>query len=136
LAEGLCIFGTPLGKDMAKKRRTPAQSKTTITAKRAARFYRMLSLVSQKPQTRAALTRRLKISVRDFYRDLVDLRDVGIEVALRNRCYVLMEDAASAQQRLPFPDPGLNLGEALQLAKGRSRAHRKLKEQIAQIMVK
>jgi hypothetical protein len=34
---------------------------------------------------------------------------------------------------LPFPDPHLTLGEAQQLAKGRSAAHGKLKKQIADI---
>jgi predicted DNA-binding transcriptional regulator YafY len=125
--------GGKLEKDMAKQRRTPASSKTTITAKRAARFFRLLALLGRKPQTRDALTRRLKISIRDFYRDLEDLRDVGVDVTLRNGAYTLVEDTRAAQARLPFPDPGLTLGEAQQLAKGRSSAHRKLKAQITAI---
>jgi hypothetical protein len=36
--------------------------------------------------------------------------------------------------RLPFPDPVLTLGEAQQLAKGRSPAARKLKQQIDRIV--
>ena len=102
-------------------------------AKRAARFFRLLALLGRKPQTRDALTRRLKISIRDFYRDLEDLRDVGVDVTLRYGAYTLGEDTGAAQARLPFPDPGLTLGEAQQLAKGRSTAHRKLKAQIAAI---
>jgi hypothetical protein len=47
--------------------------------------------------------------------------------------YVLEGSAADAQARLPFPDPGLTLGEAQQLAKGRSVTHRKLKWQIEEI---
>ena len=40
------------------------------------------------------------------------------------------EDAIS---RLPFPDPRLNLHEAIQLASGRSAAHHKLRGEIRKI---
>jgi len=119
---------------MAKKRKViPALAKT-VTANRAARLYRLLMLLGKGPQTRAGLTRRLKVGVRDFYRDLVVLNKVGIDVILENGRYLLAEDSTQAIDRLPFPDPGLTLGEARQLAKGRSRAHKKLKEQIDQIV--
>ena len=45
----------------------------------------------------------------------------------------LRRTLAEALDLLPFPDPALTLSEALQLAKGRTTAHRKLKEQIAAI---
>ena len=94
----------------------------------------MLTLLGKGPQTRAGLTRRLKVGVRDFYRDLVVLNQVGIEVILEEGRYLLAEESTKAIDSLPFPDPGLTLGEARQLAKGRSRAHKKLKEQIDQIV--
>ena len=47
--------------------------------------------------------------------------------------YRLKENAAKIIARLPFPDPQLTIGEALQLAKGRTAAHRKIKGQIAVI---
>src|SRR4051812_33607289 len=119
---------------MAKKRKpTPKPGATAITAERAARLYRLLALLGQKPQTRAALAARLKTGVRGFYRDLEVLRKVGIAVTLTAGRYVLQGTAAEAQARLPFPDPGLSLGEAQALAKGRSAAHRKLKGQIEDI---
>lgn len=119
---------------MAKKRKpTPKPSATAITAERAARLYKLLTLLGQKPQTRAALATRLKTGVRGFYRDLEVLRKVGVEVTLVTGRYVLQGTADEAQDRLPFPDPGLTLGEAQQLAKGRSAAHRKLKGQIEDI---
>jgi hypothetical protein len=80
------------------------------------------------------MTRRLRLDVRGFYRDLELLRAVGIAVPLRDRRYTLDETVAAATSRLPLPDPRLTLGEALQLAKGRTPAHRKLKEQIAVIV--
>lgn len=119
---------------MAKKRKEILALAKTVTANRAARLYRLLTLLGKGPQTRAGLTRRLKVGVRDFYRDLVVLNKVGIEVILEDGHYLLAEESALAIDRLPFPDPGLTLGEARQLAKGRSKAHRKLKEQIDQIV--
>jgi len=54
-------------------------------------------------------------------------------VTLAKGKYVLEGSVEAAQGRLPFPDPGLTLGEAQQLAKGRTVAHRKLKGQIEEI---
>jgi hypothetical protein len=120
---------------MAKKgkKATPLLGRS-VSAERAERVYRLLQLLAIGPQTRATLIRRLRLDVRGFYRDLELLRAAGIAVPLRNRHYTLEEDVVAATNRLPFPDPRLTLGEALQLAKGRSLAHRKLKEQIALIV--
>jgi hypothetical protein len=105
----------------------------TVSAERADRLYRLLELLGSGPQTRAAMTRRLRLDVRGFYRDLELLRTAGIVVPLHNRRYTLEGSLAAARSRLPFPDPHLTLGEARQLAKGRTPAHRKLKEQIGLI---
>ncbi len=119
---------------MAKTRKPArAAGATAITRQRAGRLYRLLGLLGEKPQTRAVLTRRLSQNLRGFYRDLEVLRKFGIEVQLVEGRYALTGKAADAQGRLPFPDPGLSLGEALQLAKGRTVTHRNLKEQIAEI---
>ena len=120
---------------MAKKRKeTPTSPARTVTANRAARLYRLLTILSKGPKSRAGLIRTLRVGVRDFYRDLVVLESVGIRVQLVSGRYTLSESVANAIDRLPFPDPGLTLGEARQLAKGRSKAHRKLKDQIEQIV--
>jgi hypothetical protein len=116
---------------MAKKR--AASAITSVTPDRAGRLFRLLTLLGTGPQTRTNLTRRLRLGVRGFYRDLEVLRQVGIRVALVNSKYVLTEDAASAIDRLPFPDPGLTLGEARQLARGKLSAHRKIREQLVKI---
>src|SRR5438445_3186817 len=111
---------------MAKKRKpisTPAAR--SVTANRAARLFRLLTLLSRGPQARSVLTRRLKVGVRDFYRDLVILQKVGIGVELIDGRYSLGEPALHAIERLPFPDPGLTPGEARSLSKGRTAAHRK-----------
>lgn len=120
---------------MAKKGKKAASLPAhAVSAERAERLYRLLQLLGTGPQSRASLTRRLRLDMRGFYRDLKLLRAAGIAVPLRNRRYTLEESVAAATSRLPFPDPHLTLGEAMQLAKGRTLAHRKLKEQIAFIV--
>ena len=103
----------------------------TLTAQRAARLYRLLTLLGDGPQTRHHLVRRLKIDVRGFYRDLESLRELGIDVESGddNR-YSLTGSLDDALARLPFPDPGLNFRDVQQLAKGETAAHRKLKQRI------
>jgi hypothetical protein len=119
---------------MAKQGKKPPFPARSVSAERAARLYRLLQLLATGPQTRAMLTRRLRLDVRGFYRDLEVLRAAGIVVPLRNRHYTLEASVAAATGHLPFPDPRLTLGEAAELAKGRTLAHRKLKEQIALIV--
>jgi hypothetical protein len=119
---------------MAKKARKVAPAVgMMVTAERAARLYRLVRLVGDRPRTRDELRRRLKLDLRGFYRDLELLRSAGIELDLVQRRYSLSEPVADVLARLPFPDPRLTLGEAMQLAKGRTRAHHKLKDQIGQI---
>ncbi|GIW81298.1 MAG: hypothetical protein KatS3mg105_3105 [Gemmatales bacterium] len=120
---------------MARKRATPKSSVAkTVTAERAARLYRLLTLLASGPQTRTTLIRKLRLDVRGFYRDLGLLRSCGIDLPLIKHRYHLAENIEQASARLPFPDPHLSLGEAIQLAKGRTAVHRKLKEQIARIV--
>jgi hypothetical protein len=120
---------------MAKKRTTrPVPAAKTVTIARASRLFRMIQELGKGPQPRAVLIRKLRLDVRGFYRDLELLRAAGLTISLRNRHYALQIDVKEATAHLPFPDPRLTLGEALQLAKGRTRAHRKLKEQISRIV--
>jgi hypothetical protein len=125
---------------MAKKRSSrppaapPAEARAAVTAERFARLYRLLQFLAGGPQTRDRLTRTLRLDVRGFYRDLELLRAAGIGVALEEGRYGLVGELEDALARLPFPDPHLTLGEARQLAKGRSRAHRYLQEQIERVV--
>jgi hypothetical protein len=121
--------------DMPQKPNTsPPTVSRAVTAERAARLYRLLQLLGLGPQTRATLTKRLRLDVRGFYRDLELLRQIGITIQMRKRRYELEGTVEHAVAQLPFPDPGLTLGEAMQLAKGRTLVHRKLKGQIALII--
>jgi hypothetical protein len=120
---------------MARKRTSPtAPQSKTVTADRAARLYRLLKLLGTGSQSRQTIIRRLRLDVRGFYRDLELLRAAEIDVALVDGRYRLSGRASDAIARLPFPDPRLTLGEATQLSKGRSAAHRKLKAQLAEIV--
>lgn len=101
-----------------------------VTAQRAARLYRLLTLTTESPRPRQALLRRLKVDLRGFYRDLEFLRALGIAVASDGDRYRLTGTLDDALARLPFPDPGLSLRDALQLAQGRTDAHRKLRSRI------
>jgi hypothetical protein len=105
-----------------------------VTAERAARLFRLLTLLGAGPQARATLVRRLHLDIRGFYRDLVLLRSAKIDVPLKNQRYALEDPVKEAIARLPFPDPHLTLGEAKELAKGRSPAHRKLRSQLNRIV--
>lgn len=105
----------------------------SVTLERAIRLYRLVTHLGAGPRTRTALTRRLKLGVRGFYRDLEVLRAIRVSVALIKGKYHLLEDLAAALEKLPFPDPGLSLGEARLLAPGRTRAHKKIREQLHKI---
>ena len=99
-----------------------------VTAPRAARLWKLLRYLGTRPQTRSALLKRLGMDIRGFYRDLEFLRRAGIEVVLREGRYRLVEGEEKAEGRLPLPDPHLTVAEALQLATGRSRVHRRLRD--------
>lgn len=113
--------------------RKPQVSSTSVTAERAARLYQLLNILGKNPQTRTALTKKLKLGLRGFYRDLELLHKFDIVIDQSEGRYLLHGDVEDAIARMPFPDPNLTLGEARMLAKGRTKAHRKLKDQIARI---
>ena len=111
---------------MGRKRANPTPP--ALTAARAARLYKLLTLLGKGPQTRRLLLARLKLDVRGFYRDLEALRGHGIEItAAPDHRYSLTGTLDDALANLPFPDPGLNVRDALQLANGTTAAHRKLR---------
>jgi hypothetical protein len=119
--------------DGMAKRRTPAAPApdlSGVTAERFTRLYRLVQLLASGPQPRTALARRLRLDVRGFYRDLELLRAAGVPVTLSEGRYGLEGKAGDALARLPFPDPHLTLGDALVLARGRTAAHKKLKDHL------
>ncbi len=119
---------------MARKRSSPVErGPHGVTANRAARLYRLVKLLGQRPQPRDVLCAKLELTVRSFYRYLELLREVGIRVELVESTYRLHGTLTQALDRLPFPDPGLTFGDVLKLARGRTAAHRKLKAQLKDV---
>src|SRR5205807_3868060 len=91
---------------MASKRGTASGSQSQgVTAERAARLYRLLRLLAAGPQKRNTLTKRLRLDVRGFYRDLELLDRAGIVISLAQHRYTLKGNARDAIAPLPFPDP-------------------------------
>jgi predicted DNA-binding transcriptional regulator YafY len=120
---------------MAKARQSTAPEKTPgVTLERAVRLCRMIRIISGKGLTRSVLLKRLKLDVRGFYRDLETLGIIGVVIELKEGTYSLDGDLATAFQLMPLPDPQLTLGEAQQLSKGRSAAHRKLQALLKAIL--
>jgi hypothetical protein len=114
---------------MGRKRAEPPA--VALTPPRAARLYRLLTLLGHGPQPRPALLRKLKLDVRGFYRDLEALRGLGIEIHPDAQArYGLTGELDDALAHLPFPDPGLSVGDALQLSNGASPAHRRLRRRV------
>ena len=117
------------------RRRKPATAAVILTAPRAARLYRLLTVLGDGPQTRRVLLLRMKVDVRGFYRDLELLRDLRIDIALgHDNRYSLPISLDESLARLPFPDPGLSVRDVLQLCNGSTSAHRKLKQSVASIL--
>lgn len=119
---------------MARKlKNTSLQKNGQVSAQRSARFFKLLMLLRDGDRSREELARRLRVDMRGFYRDLRMLRQLGVRIASRGHGYQLNQTFEAAIARVPFPDPQLNLHEALQLSIGRTPAHRKLRAQIRKI---
>jgi hypothetical protein len=115
--------------------RKPSTSGVILTAPRAARLYRLLSVLGDGAQTRRVLLLRMKVDVRGFYRDLELLRELRIDIALgEDNRYSLPISLDECLARLPFPDPGLSVRDVLQLCNGSTAAHRKLKQSVASVL--
>jgi biotin operon repressor len=119
---------------MAKKRQTSSSIESpALTVERAARLYKMIRLLATSPHSRETLTKRLRLDMRGFYRDLEMLRAVGIVIETESKRYRLVGLPQDALLRLPLPDPHLTLGEAAELTTGRGSAHRKLRAHLDRI---
>ncbi|MCE9531830.1 MAG: hypothetical protein K8T89_12005 [Planctomycetes bacterium] len=108
--------------------------KTSLTSERVARLFRLVRLLGSGPKTRTTLMRKLRVDQRGFYRDFEQLRKFRVPMELHAGRYVLMETVEEALGRLPFPDPCLSVQDVLQLAKGKTAAHRRLRERIRKLL--
>ena len=106
-----------------------------ISSRRAARLYRLLTTLDQGPRSRTPLVKQGRAGMRTFYRDLTVLEACKIEVRLTKGQYGLMTPLDTALNRLPFPSPDLTFGDVMELTKGRSAAHAKLRAQLQALTV-
>lgn len=116
---------------MAKKKIPPTAP--VITVDRVSRLFRLVDLLSKAPLPRVKLTKRLRLNPRGFYRDLNILRQVGVLIEHQDGKYHLRTERSAALDLLPFPDPGLTLGEARALSRCRTPAQEKLTHLVEKI---
>ncbi len=111
---------------MTKKSKESAT--VILRPERAARLCRFITLLSEKSRSRKSLCRELQLHVRGFYRDYNLMVRFGIEVTCLDGIYTLKQPKKEALKLLPLPDPCLNMYEAIELSKGKSSAHQKLRK--------
>ena len=104
-----------------------------VSSRRAARLYRLLLTLSEKPRSRTQLIRMGRAGMRTFYRDLTFLEACKVDVQMSGARYKLVTPLKEALQRLPFPTPELTFADAIELAKGKGTAHKKFKAQLAEL---
>ncbi|MFO0938075.1 MAG: hypothetical protein U0798_16350 [Gemmataceae bacterium] len=104
-----------------------AESSNGIAPHRAARLYRLLTLLGGRTQSRPGLLKKLRVDLRSFYRDIEYLRSLGIEITVARGGYVLIASLDDSLGRLPFPDPGLTVRDVLHLLNGSVSAKKKLR---------
>ena len=118
---------------MARKKSTsaPAEIDLTLTPERATRLYKFLSLLESGPKTRPQVEKKLKVSLRTFYRDLEVLRALDIDVGYQDKKHVLND--RDWKSKLRVPDPCLSFAEAEALASGKSAANKKIAEMVGKL---
>jgi hypothetical protein len=100
---------------------------------RAARLHRLVWHLAETPRSRDGILSHLNIGLRTFYRELELLKRCGVKVYYRNRQYMLLASAASAEGRLPFPDPQLSFAEMAELAACPCEAGKRLADLLASV---
>jgi predicted DNA-binding transcriptional regulator YafY len=112
-------------KRSASTRRRPV---VHITLPRAARLYRLVTMLTEGLTAREKLLDSLAIGLRTFYRELDLLKRCGIKVRRDGKAYQLTSTVAEAEARLPFPDPQLSFAEMAELSRLAGEAARRLSE--------
>ena len=105
-----------------------------ITLQRAARLHRLVWYLAETPRSRDVILSHLNIGLRTFYRELELLKRCGVKVRHRAKQYTLMPTAASAEGRLPFPDPQLSFAEMAELAACPCEAGKRLADLLATVV--
>jgi hypothetical protein len=105
-----------------------------ITLDRAARLYRLVSLLASGGRTRDEILQQSAIGLRTFYRELDLLKRCDVRIRLAKKLYVLHGTAEDAEGKLPFPDPQLSFAEMAELSRGPGAAAQRLAELLASVV--
>jgi predicted DNA-binding transcriptional regulator YafY len=105
-----------------------------LSPHRAARLYRLLTMLSDRAKSREFLLKKLRLDLRGFYRDIEYLRSLGIEISTENGSYLLMTGFDDSLSMLPIPDLGLSVRDALLLVSGNLTARKKLKKKVEAVL--
>ena len=119
---------------MAERRRAENDEAGALSPERAGRLYRLLGAAEGAPQPRAALVKSLKVGLRTLYRDIELLRQLGVALETGDEGYELKQPFDDALALIPFPNPKLTFADAVQLQRGRTKAHRRLKQFFEQVI--
>ena len=87
-----------------------------ITHPRLTRLHRLAMELTKGPVDKFTMIQRLEINLRTFYRDLIALEELGLNVVRSRAGFSLLQPIDEVEKRLPFPTPNLNLSEARTLA--------------------
>ena len=90
-----------------------------ISARRAARMYRLVTTLAKGGRSRAHLIRLGRAGMRTFYRDLTLLERFAIDIQFSGSRYRLRTPVKDALSRLPFPSPKLSFADVIALTKNR-----------------
>lgn len=93
-----------------------SDTNTQMTNRRMTRLHRLAYELVHGPIDKSVLVERLEINLRTFYRDLISLEELGLNVVRSRSGFSLIQPIDEVEKRLPFPPPSLNLAEARSLA--------------------
>lgn len=87
-----------------------------MTHQRLTRLHRLAFELTKGPVDKSKLIEKLEINLRTFYRDLIALEELGLNVVRSRAGFGLTQPLDEVEKMLPFPAPILNLAEARVLA--------------------
>jgi len=111
----------------------PLKDKNAMSFERIGRLHRLALILAGGPVDKVRIMQKLDITVRTFYRDLITLEEVGLQVLKTRAGYLVTATQEEIEQKLPFPVPILNISEARALAEGSSPAAKRIEQQLFKI---
>ena len=104
-----------------------------ISSRRAARLYRLLTILAESARSRQQLIKQGRAGMRTFYRDLSFLETCDIKVQMTDGRYELASSLQESLEKLPFPSPELTFADVIELSRGKGKASQKLRAQFVEL---